>query len=100
MKVESGLKKPKDYVGKLPSYHINTALLKEMVSSWTEDTTVVWKKVGDSCIKDKENNTPSNSGQIAKQYLLEKESYEGLQFTYKGQNGQKLGGVLNVCFLK
>ena len=88
MKVESGIKKAKNHVGDFSSYNIDTSRIEDLASSWTNETTVVWKKIGEECIKNKENIVPSNSGQIAKEYLLNREN-GGFQFTFKGKDGPK-----------
>ena len=88
-KVECGVKKAKDHVGDFSSYNIDKSVIENVASSWTKETIVVWKKIGEGCIKDKENNVPANSGQIAKKYLFHRETEDGFKFTYKGKDEPK-----------
>ena len=92
-KIEKGLKKSKNHVGKFSSYQIDTTSLVNKALFWTDESRVVWQKVGAECIKDKNGCTPSNCGQIAKDYLLNKEINEDFHFTYKGKDGLKPGRV-------
>ena len=64
-KIEEGLKKSKNHVGKFSSYQIDTTSLVNKALFWTDESRVV----GAECIKDKNGCTPSNCGQIAKDYL-------------------------------
>ena len=89
IKVECGIKKAKDHVGDFSTYNIDTSLIENLASSWTNETIVVWKKIGEECIQDKENKVPANSGQIAKKYLFHRETHDGFKFTYKGKNEPK-----------
>ena len=84
VKVDSGIKKPKDHVGKISSYNIDIAHLEEEVSSWTENDAVTWNRIGKKYVKDKENNVPANSGQIVQEYLVKREA-EGFVYTFKGK---------------
>ena len=76
-KIEKGSKKPKNHIGNFSSYQIETTTLGNQVLSWTEESHVVWQRVGAECIRDKNDKTPSNCGQIAKEYLLSKETNGG-----------------------
>ena len=71
-KIEKGLKKPKNHVGNFNSYQIETTSLENKALSWSDESHVVWQKVGTECIKDINGSTPSNCGQIAKGHLLSK----------------------------
>ncbi len=84
VKVDSGIKKPKDHVGKISSYNIDTARLEEEVSSWTESDAAIWNKIGKKYVRNKENNVPANSGQIVQEYLSQRET-EGFVYTFKGK---------------
>ena len=88
-KIETGLKKPKDHVGPYSSYQINSSLLLNIASSWTDATKLNWTKIGQQCITDQNGNIPANCGQIAKQILIDKENNEGFQYSYMGKNESK-----------
>ena len=92
-KIEKGLKKPKNHVGNFSSYQIETTSLENKALSWSDESHVVWQKVGAECIKDKNGSTPSNFGQIVKGYLLSKVMNGDFQFTYKGKDESKPGRV-------
>ena len=87
-KVASGQKTPKNHVGNFSSYDISPSLL-DMAGSWTDETKVNWKQIGDQCIRSSNDNIPANSGQIVKTFLEYKEINEGFQYTYKGKNEPK-----------
>ena len=76
-KIEKGSKKPKNHIGNFSSYQIETTTLENQALSWTEESHVVWQRVGEESIKDKNDKTPSNCGQIAKEYLLREEKMGG-----------------------
>ena len=86
VKVKTGLKKAKDHVGSFSSYQIDTAVL-ETAASWTAKDHISWKKIGDQYIRGQNGKIPSNSGQIAKLYLEDKENH-GFQYVYKGKDEQ------------
>ena len=88
-KIEKGLKKPKDHVGYFSSYQVETTSLENKALSWSDESRVVWQKVGAECIKDKNGSTTSNRGQFAKEYLLSKEINGDFHFTYKGKDESK-----------
>ena len=88
-KIEKGSKKPKNHNGNFSSYQIETTNLENPALSWTDESPVVWQRVGAECIKDKNDKTPSNCGQIAKEYLMTKEKNGGVQFTYKGKDAPR-----------
>ena len=92
-KIVSGIKKPKNHVGVLSSYQINTVWLEETASTWTDETKVIWKHIGDQCITTKNGTIPANSGQIAKQYLCNKENNDP-SFSFKckdkGEKGKEI----------
>ena len=88
-KISLGLKKRKDHVGSFSSYKIDTSTLLEQASSWTDETVVNWKCLGDQCIRDQNNNIPANSGQITKEYLIDKQNNEGFHFTFNGKDQGK-----------
>ena len=69
-KIEKGSKKPKNHIGNFSSYQIEATTLENQALSWTEESHVVWQMVGAECIKDMNDKTPSNCGQIAKECLL------------------------------
>ena len=92
-KIEKGLKKPKNHVGNFSSYQIETTSLENKALSWSDESHVVWQKVGAECIKDKNGSTLSNCGQIAKGCLLSKVMNGDFQFTYKGKDESKPGKV-------
>ena len=83
-KLKRGQRNLKIIIGNFSSYQMETQAL-----SWTEESHVVWQRVGAKCIKDKNDKTPSNCGQIAKEYILSKETNGAFQFTYKGKDAPK-----------
>ena len=78
-------------------HQIDTPSLVNKALFWTDESRVVWQKVGAECIKDKNGSTPSNNGQIAKDYLLNKEINEDFHFTSKGNDELKPGRVRRPC---
>ena len=87
--IQSGLKKPKNHVGNFDYYDIDKESLTAEAISWTEETNVVWKHLGDRYIKLKDDKSKSigNAGQIVEQYLLYQESLgEDLSFTHSKKN--------------
>ena len=58
------------------------------LSSWTENTNIVWRNLGIKYVRDKNNNIPENSGQIVQKYLFRRED-EGFTFTFQGKDGQR-----------
>ena len=88
-KISLGLKKRKNHVGNFSSYKIDTVILLEQASTWTDETVVNWKHLGDQCIRDQNNNIPANSGQITKEYLFDKQNNEGFHFTFNGKDQVK-----------
>ena len=61
----------------------------ETASSWSSADKVSFKKIGDQYIRGPQGNIPSNSGQIAKAFLEDKENNEGFNFIYSGKLDQK-----------
>ena len=88
IQVESGIKKAKNHVGNFDSYEIVEQSLEATTSSWTAETHVAWKQLGEQYIKSRDNKLKGNLGQVAKEFLKYKES-NGLQFTFKGENENK-----------
>ena len=56
--------------------------------SWTDESHVVWQRVGEECIKDKNDKTPSNCCQIAR-VPSEQRKNGRFQFTYNGKDAPK-----------
>ena len=50
-KIEKGSEKPKNHIGNFSSYQIETTTLENQALSWTEESHVVWQRVGAECIK-------------------------------------------------
>ena len=75
-KLSSGEKKPKDHVGPLTSYNIDTNAIESLASTWDSSSKVVWKRLGEQFVTNKRKISPSNSGQVIKKYLLSKEKRE------------------------
>ena len=88
LKVASGIKKARNHVGYFDSYYIDKQSLGAAATSWTNETSVVWKQLGEQFITGKENKTNGHFGQVAKEYLKEKER-KGFQFTFKGKKENK-----------
>ena len=86
--LESGIKKAKNHVGNFDYYEIDEQSLEATTSSWTAETHVVWKQLGEQYIKSRDNKLKGNLGQVAKEFLKYKEG-NGLQFTFKGKNENK-----------
>ena len=84
MKVKTGLKNPKNHVGSFSSYQIDTAVL-ETAASWTAMDHISWKKTVDQYIRGQNGKIPSNSGQIAKLYLEDKENMKVFSMYTKGK---------------
>ena len=63
--------------------------MENQALSWTDESRVVWQRVGEECIRDKNDKSPSNCGQIAKEYLLNKEKNTGFRFTFRGKDAPK-----------
>ena len=80
LKVASVIKKTRNHVG-----YLNKQSLEAVASSWTNETSVVWKQLGEQFITGKENKTKGHFGQ---EYLKEKER-KGFQFTFKGKEENK-----------
>ena len=89
LKVDNAVKKPKNHVGNFDSYNIDKKSLEAVASSWTNETTVVWKQLGEQFITSKNNEMTGNLGQVAKEYLKDEET-KGFQFTFKGKNENKI----------
>ena len=85
-------KKKKDHTGNFSSYNLQKSELESHASTRNSETKVIWKHVGDKLVKGKENMPPSNSGQIAKHYLLglEAEGTVDLSFTDNDKRSKKV----------
>ena len=88
VKISTGVKKPKNHVGNFDSYNIDKHSLETAASSWTNETSVVWKQLGEQFVRGKDNEIKGHFGQVAKEYLKDKE-IEGFQFTFKGKDENK-----------
>ena len=86
-KIASGKKKKKDHTGNFAFYDIQKSELESYASTWNSETKVIWKQVGEKFVKE-ENMPPSNSGQIAKHYLLDLEAEGTLDLNYKDKDKQ------------
>ena len=85
-KVQQGTLKPKDHVGNISSYIINTTCLEEQAKTWSDDSKIVWDSIGKQYLKRKNSSIPGNSGQIVKKYLLGKENDDpDFNFVYQGK---------------
>ena len=84
--MSSGEKKPKDHVGPLTSYNIDTNAIESLASTWDSSSKVVWKTLGEQFVTNKRKISPSNSGQVIKKYLLSKEKEGEFHFDFKGKN--------------
>ena len=90
LKISTGVKKEKDHVGNFSAYNIRAKELEQLALSWTNETPVNSQDIGREYITGKyDNKIPGNCGQIAKDYLFDKESKGGFQFVYKGKNNVK-----------
>ena len=89
LKVNKAVKKPKNHVGNFDSYDIDKTSLEAVASSWTNETSVVWKQLGEQFIRSKNNEMTGNLGQVVKEYLKDEET-KGFQFTFKGKNESKI----------
>ena len=69
-------------------YDIQKSELESYASTWNSETKVIWKQVGEKFVEGKENMPPSNSGQIAKHYLLDLEAEGTLDLNYKDKDKQ------------
>ena len=81
-------KEKKDHTGNFAFYDIQKSELESYASTWNSETKVIWKQVGEKFVKGKENMPPSNSGQIAKHYLLDLEAEGTLDLNYKDKDKQ------------
>ena len=87
-KIVSGKKKKKDHTGNFSFYNIQKSKLESYASTWNSETKVISKHVGDKFVKGKENMPPSNSGQIAKHYLLDLEAEGTFDLNFKDKDKQ------------
>ena len=85
LKVQNGLKKPKNHTGPFSSYQIDPSLM-EVAVTWSANDKISWRKIGEQYIRGRDGKIPSNSGQIAKQFLEDKENNENFVFSYQGKN--------------
>ena len=86
-KIKENLKKPKDHVGPLSSYKIDTDLLEQTALSWSSTFTPDFKSVGQMCVRNKKDEIPANCGQVVHKYLDAKEKNdESFSYTYAGKN--------------
>ena len=79
------IKKARNHFGNFDSYNIDKQSLEATSSSWTNETSVVWKRIGEQFIRGKDNTIKGHFGQVAKEYLQYKET-KGFQFTFKGKD--------------
>ena len=90
-KVQAGEKQPKDHVGKHSSYTWDKSALDEEARTWNDETVVNWSELGKRYdIRDKRGKVAKNCGQIAKDYLMNREE-SGFQFTFSGKGKSKEG---------
>ena len=89
LKLITLLKNPKTMSGILILTILIKKSLEAVASSWTNETTVVWKQLGEQFITSKNNEMTGNLGQVAKEYLKDEET-KGFQFTFKGKNENKI----------
>ena len=83
-KIEKGLKKPKDHVGSLSSYEIDTHKLDSEALAWTPENPPNFQSLGKDCIKSKKTLlVPDNCGQVVKKYLDEKTGKGELVLNYQ-----------------
>ena len=79
-------KKKKYHTGNFSSYNLQKSELESHASTWNSETKVIWKHVGDNFVKGKENMPPSNSGQIAKHYLLGLDAEGTVDLSFKDKD--------------
>ena len=68
------IKQLKNHVGNFDSYDFDKKSLEAVTSSWTNETSVVWKQLGEQYIRSKNNEMTGNLGQVAKEYLKDEET--------------------------
>ena len=88
IKIDKGIKKPKNHVGKFDAYNIDKESLENVASSWTSETTVSFKKLGEQFVRGKNNEIKGNFGQVVKEYLKDREK-SGFTYTFKGKDDIK-----------
>ena len=66
LKVDKAVKKTQNHVGNFDSYDIDKKSLEAVASSWTNETSVIWKQLGEQFIRRKNNEMTANLGQVAK----------------------------------
>ena len=76
-------------MGKHSTYTWDKSILEEEALTWNDETVVNWSEVGKRYdIRDKSGKVAKNRGQIAKDYLLNREE-SGFVFTFSGKDKGK-----------
>ena len=88
-KVQAGEKQPTNHVGIHSTYTWDKSALEEEAITWNDETVVNWPEVGKRYdIRDKSGKVAKNCGQIAKDYLLNREESKFV-FTFSGKGKGK-----------